>query len=97
MIDVCRWNKCGFLDRSGKAAIALRFKNVEPFSEGLAAASLDGRRYGFIDHSGKFIIAPRYDGLGPTRNISPPGPSKQVSRLRDARAVGATSTERALG
>ncbi len=74
LIDVCRSDKCGFVDLAGRAVIALRFKHVEPFAEGLAAVSLDGHRYGFIDHSGKFVIEPRYDGLGPNKEYFAAGP-----------------------
>ncbi len=74
LIVACRSGKCGFLDLSGRAAIALRFKNVEPFGEGLAAVSFDGHKYGFIDHSGKFVIEARFDGLGPNNEYFAAGP-----------------------
>ena len=32
-----------------------------PFSEGLAAVSLDGEKYGYIDKTGEFVIPPIYD------------------------------------
>lgn len=64
LIEVCRADKCGFADRSGKLVVPMQFKTVGDFSEGLAYASLDGEKYGFIDHSGKFVIEPRFDGRG---------------------------------
>jgi len=45
--------KWGYLDKTGKLAIPMKFTRAEDFSEGLAAVQ-DGERGGFIDHTGKF-------------------------------------------
>jgi hypothetical protein len=50
----------GFIERSGKSAIQLRFTNVGNFSEGLAPAAVK-ETWGFIDRSGDFVIKPQFD------------------------------------
>jgi hypothetical protein len=55
----------GFIDRTGKLVIPARFTYLQPFSEGLAAAteSEDGESgWGFIDKDGNWAIPPRFDG-----------------------------------
>src|SRR4029077_13070084 len=48
--------KWGYIDKTGKLAIPLKFTHAEDFSEGLAAVT-DGDRGGFVDHSGQMIFA----------------------------------------
>jgi hypothetical protein len=56
--------KLGFIDKAGKQVIPPRYNDVQPFSEGLAAVSLDGK-YGYIDRSGKMVIPPQFSNAGP--------------------------------
>jgi hypothetical protein len=53
-------NKIGFIDNHGNLIIKPIFRNVGQFSEGLAAARINGT-FGFIDRKGDFAIAPKYD------------------------------------
>lgn len=64
--------KCGFINKSGKVVIPLRYlvDNLDDFSDGLAAFSVrekDGERWGFIDTTGRTVIPPKY--LHPTNSI----------------------------
>ena len=57
----------GCIDRSGQFVIAPHFAWVQPFSEGLAAASIrdeSGEHWGFIDKAGAMVIPARFDGAG---------------------------------
>jgi hypothetical protein len=47
--------KWGYIDKTGKLAVPLKFAHAEDFSEGLAAVT-DGDRGGFIDHTGKILF-----------------------------------------
>lgn len=50
-----------FIDRAGRFVFGdARFVSAEPFSEGLAAVSLDGQRYGYIDLLGTLVIEPQF-------------------------------------
>jgi len=53
-------DKMGFIDESGKFAIAPYFQAVEPFREGLAAVRVNGK-FGFVDRSGTLVIDPFFD------------------------------------
>jgi WG repeat protein len=56
--------KTGYLDKTGKFAIPLRFTYAYPFAEGLAAATespTGDRGWGYIDTSGKWIIPPQFE------------------------------------
>jgi hypothetical protein len=47
----------GYIDKSGKLSIPMKFTHAEDFSEGLAAVNLGDSDHGaFIDHSGKTIF-----------------------------------------
>ena len=49
--------KWGYLDKTGKLAIAMKFTHAEDFSEGLAAITDGDQDHGgFIDHTGKMIF-----------------------------------------
>jgi len=55
----------GFYDRSGKLVIEPIYKEVDDFSEGLAAVLVEDKelqkeRWGFIDTTGKMVIAPAF-------------------------------------
>jgi hypothetical protein len=50
----------GVKNINGETIIKPLFKNIRPFAEDLAAATLDGKRWGFIDKSGAFAIKPKY-------------------------------------
>ena len=52
--------KYGFIDKSGKVVIPIKYDDAWSFSEGLAEVSLNWK-YGFIDKSGKVIIPIKYD------------------------------------
>jgi hypothetical protein len=61
LYPVLQAGKIGYLDRSGQVAIGFRDSAYwAVFSEGLAAAELDGKM-GFIDSSGAFAIPPTFD------------------------------------
>lgn len=51
----------GFLDTTGKPILPFKYKKAQPFSEGLAGVSEDGKTMGFINPQGQWIIAPQYD------------------------------------
>lgn len=78
-IAACRHGgTCGYLDATAERwAVPARFKGVEPFAHGLAAASLDGKAWGFIGADGEFAIAPRFDAQGPAREADTIGPFAQ--------------------
>lgn len=54
-------NNYGYLTIDGKPLIPFRFSKAEPFLNGLAAVSVDGRLWGFIDKRGGFVVPPIYD------------------------------------
>ncbi|MEX0273333.1 MAG: WG repeat-containing protein, partial [Flavobacteriaceae bacterium] len=56
-------NKFGFIDGRGNWVIEPIFKEVLPFSEGLAPAYLK-RKWGFINENGEFVIEERFNGAG---------------------------------
>ena len=45
----------GFIDRTGKIVIPLRFEDVQSFSEGRAGVKLAGK-WGYIDKNGVLVI-----------------------------------------
>lgn len=49
----------GYIDIKGNLTIGAEFDDVSPFSEGLAAAMVDGR-WGYIDKQGSWTIPPQY-------------------------------------
>ncbi|SHN67870.1 WG repeat-containing protein [Bradyrhizobium erythrophlei] len=74
LMSVCRDDRCGFMDTSGKLVIPLKYKGAGDFQEGLAAVTSDGDSYGFIDRNGKTVLAARYESLGPHKEHFTPGP-----------------------
>ena len=53
-------DKYGFIDKTGKEVIPIKYDNAEFFSEGLALVKLNNK-YGFIDKAGKEVIPIKYD------------------------------------
>lgn len=53
-------DKFGFIDSTGTIIIKPVFHSAGEFSEGLAAARINGT-YGYIDQSGKFVISPQFE------------------------------------
>lgn len=56
----------GFMARNWTVAVNPVFEEVEPFSQGLAAVSVDGR-WGYIDYAGDMVIPPQFDFAGAFR------------------------------
>ena len=55
-----------YIDSSGRQITPFKFRDVTPFSEGMAAVSEGDRGpYGFIDKTGKYLIKPIYDYAKP--------------------------------
>src|SRR5258707_10251677 len=52
-------DKLGFIDKRGRWAIPPQLDWAEPFSEGVAAADIKGKR-GFVDRTGRFVIPPAF-------------------------------------
>ena len=51
----------GFINETGREVIALKYLNVDQFSEGLAAFKASNNKVGYIDKTGKEVIAAKYD------------------------------------
>lgn len=54
--------KWGFVTRTGKSVIPLKYDDAKDFSNGLAAVKLYGK-WGFIDNTDKEIVPIRYDAV----------------------------------
>jgi len=52
--------KYGFIDKTGKEVIPIKYDDAHSFSEGLAKVKLNDK-YGFIDKTGKEVIPIKYD------------------------------------
>ena len=52
--------KLGFIDKTGKEVIPIKYDDAWNFLEGLAMVKLD-KKYGFIDKTGKEVIPIKYD------------------------------------
>jgi hypothetical protein len=55
--------KYGFIDKSGKLTIPLKFDSVGNFNEELAAVKIE-KRWGYINKQGKIVIRPKFYGAG---------------------------------
>lgn len=55
----CRDQKCGYIDKTGKVVIEMKFDSAFDFSEGMAKVRV-GRNYGYIDKTGKMVIEPQF-------------------------------------
>jgi hypothetical protein len=60
LFPVERYDKWGFIDRTGKIIIPLQFDSANDFHEGLALVSAKGKRL-FIDEAGRVVITPQFD------------------------------------
>lgn len=57
-----------YIDRQGNLMFnGARFAAAEPFSEGLAAVSMDGKSYGYLNRAGLFAIEPQFAYAEPFR------------------------------
>lgn len=50
-----------YFDRFGKQVFSQKFKSALPFSEGMAAVSIDGKKFGYINPKGEVMIPFIYD------------------------------------
>lgn len=58
------YGKHGYIDKSGKEIVPLKYDGACPrFTEGRSWVALNGK-WGFIDNTGKEIIPLKYDGVG---------------------------------
>ncbi|MEP0872680.1 WG repeat-containing protein [Trichocoleus desertorum AS-A10] len=59
----------GYIDTTGKTAIAPRFNVALPFSEGFAAVGVvpdaEGTRWGYIDRQGQWLVEPQFASAKP--------------------------------
>lgn len=57
-----------YIDRRGNLMFnGARFAAAEPFSEGLAAVSMDGKSYGYLNRAGSFAVEPQFAYAEPFR------------------------------
>ena len=61
--------KYGFIDKTGKEVIPIKYDYAYSFSEGLALVKLNNK-YGFIDKTGKEVIPIKYDNAYSFSKIS---------------------------
>jgi hypothetical protein len=65
--------KFGYINTEGAIVIPMQFEMAQPFSDGLAAVSVDSK-WGYIDKTGKFVIKPQFRGAGPfSEGLAPVG------------------------
>lgn len=55
--------KYGFIDKTGKEVVPLKYEAASDLHEGLARVKLNGK-CGFIDKTGKVVIPMKYDDAG---------------------------------
>jgi len=60
LINVCKNNKWGYINKSGKQIIPFKYDLPSEFSEDLASACVNNK-CGFIDKTGKEVIPLKYD------------------------------------
>lgn len=72
--DVMRGGKWGFIDKTGRLVIPMRFSNVDVkgFSDGLALVYVEDKP-AYIDKTGKVAITPEYKSDDPKRHVSDAG------------------------
>jgi hypothetical protein len=59
-------DKYGYIDRTGKLVLPVKYRGASRFSEGLAAVQLEkAGKVGFIDATGKMVLEPEYDLADP--------------------------------
>lgn len=57
--------KLSYLGRGGGPRLPENWAAASDFSEGLAAATTDGRAWGYINFRGEWVIKPEFDSAGP--------------------------------
>lgn len=55
----------GFIDTQGDFVLPPLYQDAQPFSQGLAAVTLDGETWGFINEEGEMVIQPLYHSVEP--------------------------------
>jgi hypothetical protein len=63
LFPVHKDGKWGYIDRSGRVVIELKFGGAERFSDGLAAVVLDGK-HGYVDRTGRMALEPEQEPDG---------------------------------
>lgn len=58
---VCIGGRCGLIDSTGREVIALKYRDIGYFHDGLAGVSLDGRKYGYLNRAGQVAIPCTFD------------------------------------
>ena len=53
-------DKWGFIDKTGKVRIPIKYESKNCFDEGLASVAINGK-WGFIDVKHNLVIAPEFD------------------------------------
>jgi hypothetical protein len=71
----------GYINTQGAIAIPMQFEMAQPFSDGLAAVSVESK-WGYIDKTGNFVIQPQFQYIGPF--------SEGLASVRDADSQSAT-------
>lgn len=64
--------KWGYIDKTGKLVVPMKFSRTEQFSEGMGRFEVQVKKtkkgeiygYGFVDASGKIVVKPTYSGAG---------------------------------
>lgn len=63
LIPICKGDKWGYMDKSGRIVIPLMYDEAHDFSEGIAAVKLD-QKYGGINWWNEVVIPMEYDYMG---------------------------------
>lgn len=63
LIPICKGDKWGYMDKSGRIVIPLMYDEAHEFSEGIAAVKLD-QKYGGINWWNEVVIPMEYDYMG---------------------------------
>ena len=65
--DIYSDSKCGFIDKTGNIVVVPGYKDMLPFSEGLAAVNSGiglSRAWGFVDPTGNEVVKGQYENIG---------------------------------
>jgi hypothetical protein len=85
-------DRYGYIDKSGKLVIPLKYQNATNFSEGLAAVQeengTNSSGFGYIDRTGKIAIAPQFEvagkfsgGLAPVKTATEQGYINKTGKM----------------